>query len=80
MNRVSILSPTDLIDDEDLGDRERIIIIMPSAFGHPSSTSVRGPKSNLGTPLTQAASSERSSTIPTFLPDRELFLPPILLG
>lgn len=40
----------------------------PSAFGQASSTSVRGPRSNAGTPRSQAAISERSSTTPTLRP------------
>src|SRR5690606_35094864 len=54
------------------GDMERIIIIIPSAFGHPSNTSVRGPTSCWGIPCTHPASSERSSTIPTFRGERPL--------
>src|SRR5699024_11995395 len=56
------------------GDMERIIIIIPSAFGQASSTSVRLPKSCCGIPLMDAAISERSSIIPTFL--GSIFLQP----
>ncbi|CDN44889.1 hypothetical protein BN871_FX_00030 [Paenibacillus sp. P22] len=50
------------------GDMERSIIIIPSAFGQASITSVLGPTSKEGTPLTEAAISDRSSTMATLLP------------
>ena len=51
------------------GAMERSIMSMPTAFGQPSITSVRGPRSHCGTPPKQAAISERSSTTDTFFPD-----------
>ena len=50
------------------GAMERSIMSIPSDLGHPSITSVLGPRSHWATPPKHAAISERSSTTDTFFP------------
>ena len=55
------------------GAIERTAIIIPTAFGHPSKTSVLHPTSSCGIPRKHPASSERSSIMQHWSPDPYVF-------